>query len=254
MSIVLPNSYTKAQAATWDDYYNSPQGSKGLLLKERLELATELIVKHVNPENGRIADLGCGAGQLTVELVRRGFSVAAFDYSSEMLALAAGNWKQATDARTVPSFFKVDLNEFDFNGLKFGGIGALGCLEFLRDFPKTAERIVDALIPGGCLVMSMPNVYSPFVWPERLARISLQIVRSRESLRHNPIGYTKVKRLMRQLGMEDVERRFTFAGTFIGDLGFPPISLLSRAFTRQVFSGTRYTGNTWVAAFRKRLL
>ena len=44
---------------------------------------------------GRFLDLGCGPGRHSIQFAKAGFDVAAFDLSSEALAMVAGKAKKA---------------------------------------------------------------------------------------------------------------------------------------------------------------
>jgi SAM-dependent methyltransferase len=244
--------YSRAEAASWDSYYGGQESGKGLLYRRRLACALELLDRHLQPGGGPVADLGCGAGQLSAELLSRGFNVSAVDYSEEMLRLAGQKLAGGRHAADKVCFICADLNHYELAPAHFAAICALGCLEFLRDVPGSIARLGSGLRPGGCFLLSMPNVISPFVWPERCARWLLRLRRSQAApAAHRPMSLARVRAVMGKSGMYFVEARFTFPATLVGGVCFPPVRLLRRIPGERAYPFAPLLANTWVALFQK---
>lgn len=95
------------------------------------------------PGTGRALDLACGRGTVAVWLARRGLAVDAVDVSA--VGLAAGR-AQAPEVH----WFQADLDD----GLPVAGpYDVIVCQRF-RD-PALYPALVDALAPGGLLVVSV---------------------------------------------------------------------------------------------------
>lgn len=198
-----------------------------------------------------MADIGCGAGQLTVELVRRGYTTTALDFSANMLELTTQNLRSSQLPADRVKVIQADLNTFEFPPAAHDAICALGCLEFLQDLGDAVRRMARSLRPEGVFVLSMPNLYSPLVWPERLARRLVNVLRPDRSLAHHaPASYARVKRVMQRAGLKPLEVHFTFPATLIGSRSFPPIPLIRRLDRGKAYPLAGLLGNTWVAAFR----
>ena len=98
---------------------------------------------------GRVADLGCGTGTLSLLLAEEGFSVDGVDLSPEMVRLARG---KAGDRRGI-TFVEGDA---DAPPLAPGGYDAVLCRHVLWAMPDPAaalRRWIDLLRPGGRLVL-----------------------------------------------------------------------------------------------------
>jgi len=149
MASASRDPYTPAQAASWDGYYGSDATAKSILYRRRLTLALELLDQLLQPSDGPVADLGCGAGQLTTELVRRGFAVMALDYSAEMLRLAEQKLAGGDVAAGRVSFIHADLNVHELPPAQLAAVCALGCLEFLRDVPAAIAKLAKGVRRGG---------------------------------------------------------------------------------------------------------
>jgi len=97
------------------DYYANNSAS---LLLERLTYFTKLL-----PEKGRILDIGCGVGQDTEYLTKKGFKTIGIDSSCGMLEYAEKN-------RTCGKFIKMNMLDIrkNFKDNSFDGIWASSSL------------------------------------------------------------------------------------------------------------------------------
>jgi SAM-dependent methyltransferase len=110
------------------------------------------------PENSQVLDYGCGTGRTTLELMRRGCQVTAFDISSEMLRRAQG--------KAMLSGFDADfLDDAGFlAGCAWSVITCIGVLDYYPDPVPLLQTFMQYLAPGGRLVVTFPNAISPMGW------------------------------------------------------------------------------------------
>jgi len=105
-------------------------------------------LRHV-PAGGRILDAGCGVGRDALVFAARGYSVVAFDASSEMVRLARE--RVAGSAAVLQMRFEDVAWREEFDGV-------WACASLLHvpaaDFPGAAARLAGALRPGGIWYMS----------------------------------------------------------------------------------------------------
>jgi trans-aconitate methyltransferase len=92
----------------------------------------------------RILDLGCGTGQLTGEIARRGAHVIGLDRSSEMLADARRNFPDL-------EFLEADAAHFEFPE-PFDAVFSNAVLHWVKNADGAAGSIAHALRPGGRFV------------------------------------------------------------------------------------------------------
>ena len=124
-----------------------------------LEAVDKLGSPTAGPGNGRALDVGCGAGQMALELHRRGYEVSAVDISSGMV--------QATRATLDAAGVTADVREADMRHLPyddgtFAWVTGLGAIEYLTDPGEAVQEFARVLEPGGHVAVTSPN-------PHRLA-------------------------------------------------------------------------------------
>ncbi|MDO8848959.1 MAG: class I SAM-dependent methyltransferase [Coriobacteriia bacterium] len=114
----------------------------------RFDLAFSLL----GPQGaGRFLDLGCGAGDFTLELVRRGYHGTAIDPSEQAVARTAER-VAAAGAEGVEVALGTVL---DVTG-PFNTVFAFEVIEHIADDVSLLRKIRTVLAPGGRLVLSTP--------------------------------------------------------------------------------------------------
>jgi trans-aconitate 2-methyltransferase len=103
------------------------------------------LLELLDPQPGeRILDIGCGTGQLTAEIARRGAQVTGLDNSAEMLADARKNFPE------LP-FVLADASRFDFPE-RFDAVFSNAALHWVQQAEGSVSSIAAALRPGGRFV------------------------------------------------------------------------------------------------------
>lgn len=126
-----------------------------LRFRAERRLPYEDLVGLVHPRAGmRIADLGCGPGELTADLAERfdAASVVGVDHSPAMLARA-----EAVAGPRV-SFLHADLATHRLDG--FDLIVSNAALHWLPEHRMLFERLRDGLVGDGQLAVQMPNNFA----------------------------------------------------------------------------------------------
>jgi len=120
----------------------------------RLRPASDLLARIPLERPGRIADLGCGSGNVTLMLEERWPSarITGYDNSTEMLEAArarrpAIDWQIADLASWQPS------ERFDL-------VFSNAALHWVDRHEALFTRLLDALAPGGALAVQMPRNFA----------------------------------------------------------------------------------------------
>jgi trans-aconitate 2-methyltransferase len=137
-------------SATWD-----PTQYARFATQRRQPFADLLALVEPCP-GGRVVDLGCGAGELTVDLHHHtgAATTVGVDSSPEMLARSAAYLEPGL------SFAQGDIAAFDGHVAgdgRFDVVFANAALQWIDDHAALLPRLRAALAPGGQLAFQVPN-------------------------------------------------------------------------------------------------
>lgn len=107
----------------------------------------------------KVLDVGCGTGEFTVRLAKKGYQVAGVDLSEEMLAIAKD---KADECKLNIPFFHQNMMELDTDN-QFDGIvifcDSLNYLHHEEEVQQTFTRVYEQLRPGGLFMFDVHSVY-----------------------------------------------------------------------------------------------
>lgn len=148
---------------------------------------------------GSALDVGCGMGEYSIFLARRGHEVTAFDQSSLAVKtlLDRGGAELGIEARVSTLKEFVTVKEFDY-------VLAIEVLEHIECDLDAISRLLLFLKKGGCMVISVPA--TPFLFGEA----------DRVSGHYRRYSIGNLRRVLSEAGFEAVEiRRYGFPILFI---------------------------------------
>jgi SAM-dependent methyltransferase len=188
--------------ATWDKVYSGAKHS-ACMVRQRQRNGVELVTAYVRP-NGKVLDVGCGAGHAVVELARRGFEPIGLDLSDSMLERARRNAERAGVADRCR--FEAGALEERWRELgDLDGILTMGALGYFDDLLGALKVFRDLLRPGGVAVVHVWNrrsaqgiLVTPF---ERLSRRLRSLPPSRSGLRHRSYAPSELEACARSAGL-----------------------------------------------------
>jgi ubiquinone/menaquinone biosynthesis C-methylase UbiE len=162
----------------WDEYAPFYDWENARTLGRRDVSFWRTFAKRVR---GRVLELGCGTGRISLPLARDGVSLVGIDRSAAMLAraerrAAALGRKRAGRARTRLGLVRGDIRTLPFHDAEFEMVLApYGILQSLlrdRDLTSTLASVARVLQPGGLfgidLVPDVPN------WREYTNKVQLK--------------------------------------------------------------------------------
>lgn len=160
----------------------------------------ELLSSVIEPQTGRLLELGCAAGHLLSAMETRGWQCWGVELSETSL--------QAARARTNAMLHVGTLSDFAHPPEDFDCIVAFDLLAHLTD-PVTTLRQASALLrPGGWLVLSTVNEGWPLVpvfqrlftlLPQRTAELRDEMY---EAQHYSYFNESTLIRLMKEAGLE----------------------------------------------------
>ena len=170
-------------------------------------------------QGGRYLDAGCGTGDFIPDLVQRGGEVFALDFAEEMVERARLRVGSSGSGQGV-HFSVGDVCDLTFEPDFFDAIIAVGLVEYLADLDGAFRQMYRVLKPGGSLIVTVPNITSPFMAYETLV----------------PKCKRVVKRALASVGLREPERWY-LQRHFVP--GFSIGSSSASGFTRPVLPFAR---------------
>ena len=140
------------QAAAYDRWYATPLGQ----LVDRVEKAA-LFALLPEVAGRRVLEVGCGTGNISLALARRGAQVWGLDASLPMLARARD---KAEQERLAIGWVLGPAQQLPFAAQSFDGVCCILALDFMTDRDRVLQEMVRVLRPGGFLAAAVLNRYS----------------------------------------------------------------------------------------------
>jgi len=103
-----------------------------------------------------VLDVGCGAGLMTAQLARAGFTVTGTDSSLEMVHTAGRLLGERGLAASV-TLCQADVHRLPFADGEFELVVALGVLPWLHDPATAVAELARVLAPGGWMILTADN-------------------------------------------------------------------------------------------------
>ncbi len=116
------------------------------------------LIRKLVPPGSTVLDYGCGTGRTTIDLLKRGCCVTAFDISQEMIRLAEAR----AGSLSLLAEFTTDANQLA--GRVWPLVTCIGVLDYYADVQPLLELLGSYLVPGGRLIVTYPNALSPLGW------------------------------------------------------------------------------------------
>lgn len=117
--------------------------------------------------DARIAEVGCGTGQMSLYLARADRELVALDLSREALRLGAGAARRYGIERVA--FVEADLTRLPLRPGTFDLVYSSGVLHHTPDPRAAFAHVAEAVKPGGMIVIGLYN---------RIARLPLRLRRA----------------------------------------------------------------------------
>lgn len=212
----LVRSHYNNMSTKWGDYYDPHMTFANYNFLVRKSHVLDLFDK----TGGRFLDAGCGTGDFVPDLAARGGDVVALDFAEEMVEQSKRRIGAAIDDRRV-QFVVGDVTDLQFEDASFDAIIGVGLIEYLADPDAAFRQMFRVLKPGGNLIVTAPNIMSPFMAYETAV----------------PKVKGFAKRMLAAMGLRKPERRY-FQRHFVP-------SALDRRLTRIGFRKTGYAFCTY---------
>ena len=136
-------------------------------LKFRQQYIERMIEERNLPTGAKILDVGCGPGELVLELTRKGYDAWGVDISSGMVVEA----RRTLENGGFPGFRQIrvgDIEELDFPDQSCDVVVAAGVLEYLQEDARALSEMRRVLKKDGYLILNVTNRTSYLTYSEEL--------------------------------------------------------------------------------------
>jgi len=137
------------EAAAYDSWYETKLGQ----FVDEVETGCAFSLLFLE-KGKRVLDIGCGTGNFSLKLAKRGYRVVGIDVSEEMLAIAEK--RAAADGMDI-KFIVMDAHHLDFDDESFDCVFSMAVFEFLEDSEKVLEEMFRVTKSGGTVIMGTIN-------------------------------------------------------------------------------------------------
>lgn len=147
----LENSDAWIKDGYESDGYNFPVGSA------RLRIVLSLMRQHC-PAGDLLVDLGCGGGQLCVNLAREGYGVTGVDQSPAMItAFQKVLQEESKEVQARVQCVQANLLDNALPSSRYSAVTAMGVIGYFPNDDEIFQEAYRLLKPGGIFVVSCRN-------------------------------------------------------------------------------------------------
>jgi len=138
-------SFDKKAASEYDSWYETKLGS----FVDEVETKTAFELFQFR-KGEKVLDIGCGTGNFSIKLAKKGAEVVGIDVSEAMLAKAR---KKAEKKNLNIKFYKNDVTSLDFEDNSFDAVFSMAAVEFIDDIKKAFKEMKRVVKPGGKILL-----------------------------------------------------------------------------------------------------
>lgn len=138
-------SFDKKAASEYDSWYETKMGS----FIDEVETKAAFDLFQPQSEE-KILDIGCGTGNFSIKLAKRGCKVVGIDISQAMLEEAR---KKTKKNNLDINFQKGNALNLDFADNSFDSVFSMTAIEFIEDLEKAFKEMKRVVKPGGKIML-----------------------------------------------------------------------------------------------------
>jgi SAM-dependent methyltransferase len=154
MDSITTKEHFMKNASEWVEYGHIKEGYNYPVGKHRNRIVKKIIKK--NQSINSILDIGCGGGNLCIDLAKEGYKVKGIDESGEMIKIANKSIKKLGIGNNV-SFAEKSLYDVKGDGKKYDAITSMGVIDYLDSDNILFDIANRKLYKGGKFIVSCRN-------------------------------------------------------------------------------------------------
>lgn len=125
-----------------------------IFMFERMKSVLNMTRKNLKYENSIIMDIGCGSGEINLELARLGYDGEGIDISETMINLS----KKKLENYPKWQFDVGSVLDYSFEK-KYDLVIASGLIEYFKDEDIVLDKLYEILKPKGILIINISNLF-----------------------------------------------------------------------------------------------
>jgi len=178
----------------------------------------------VNLKGSVVLDYGCGVGDFSLLLARRGARVYGLDISPKLIEQARASVIGSGLNGLAPEFLVGDAHQTPFEDSSFDYVFGNGALHHL-DFTRACTEISRILKPGGRAMFQEPMYHHPLMWTLR------RLTPKTHTADERPLSLTDIDQATKLFRVRKHREHFLFA------VLAAPAHLFGRRFALSVIGG-----------------
>jgi ubiquinone/menaquinone biosynthesis C-methylase UbiE len=160
-------TYYEKEATEYDkEFYQ--EDSKYPTLKYRHNYMLKRIDGLNFPENAKVLDIGCGPGEMVLDLMKHNWEIWGIDIAQSMIDIASKKIEKNKTRPNIAHLAVGDIENLSFEENSFDLIVCAGVIEYLADDQKWSREITRVLKPGGVLLINITNKYAIRNWTTQM--------------------------------------------------------------------------------------
>jgi ubiquinone/menaquinone biosynthesis C-methylase UbiE len=160
--MIASNHHFDRLASLWERKFE-PDGS----MSERPAAFVRMLRENVG-HSRPVLDFGCGTGDITIACQQAGFKMFGIDASPQMIERARRrSVRHGIEFALLDSVSPLGLH---YQAERFDAVIASSVLEYVSDPLECLKELCRVSIRGGCLILTVPNLFHPRRWLEAFLR------------------------------------------------------------------------------------
>jgi 2-polyprenyl-3-methyl-5-hydroxy-6-metoxy-1,4-benzoquinol methylase len=167
----------------WDRYFREGKDFSpvnDLFIEDFLNFLKSLGLKNIK----YILDLGCGTGNFTVKLAKRGYRVKAVDYSFEAIKIAKEKAKKAGISNLI-DFEINDIEKIEFEKEKYDLVILRLVYAFIKNKKRLLSKVKRSLSKKGWVLLETPVIFRDCKYSKDYKNIAVDYISLIKLLRKN---------------------------------------------------------------------
>lgn len=228
-------TFKKSNFVTHEEFWSHAY-KDGNLKSFNLSLRKRFILKYINdlnlPKNCKILDMGCGSGEISIDLVSQGYTnILGLDISEKLLTLAKKKIKSAKNNSKDISFHLGNVEDIQLDCNSFDIVIASGLIEWIKWDRWACQEMQRVLKPNGHLIVTVPNKFRltfllnlKRIFYKIGNKIKTRILKRKVKFERHWYTYKSIQRLLKEIDFDVIEIHTHGFGPFWGFEKFTSLS------------------------------